>query len=518
MKKYYLLLGFIVGLFACTQENNLYDELSDGRQKTVLKQAGDGVHDLLGFSYDITKEYLHVDAAPRVVLDIAAFKRDNPNRYYYPTSTIGNTEFYSGATAVDMLEEIKTKSKSSASLTGIPLPFGAAFGGSIKTETETDTKYTFSSKYSYARADVIKRVKRLYLDADLQMLLKYVHSTFYENLNRLSPDQFVAEYGTHVLTDITIGGRLTFTYRSCITEESNYSRKKEIVEAGVKFSIGKFGADANKSHENETIKSLNTKNTSSKVWVNYHGGEQSGLSFEYDGSVGPPKTNFSLTTWEGSVKDSNAALTDINWAKAYPIYDFITDPTKKAQIKAAVEKYIASKKVEEILELLPLFRIYDLKTGDVFCTSFYDEAKILVGTGNYVWDDGISHMNKTPIQGYLLKKQIAGTIPLYRLYNRKNDVFCTTFYDEARIHVNSGSYVWDDGINHVNKTPIQGYVYKTQVPGTIPLYRLYNRKNDVFCTTFYDEARIHVNSGSYVWDDGINHMNKTSIQGYIYPY
>ena len=428
MKKNYFLVVLLFSLFSCS-EDSILDETPKEIPELTLKQAGDGVHDLLGFSYDATKEYLHVDAAPRTVLDIDAFKRDHADRYYNPSSTIGNSETYSGANATDMLEEIKTKNKVSANAS-----YGL-FGGSIKIENELDVKQTFSTKYSYARQDVIKRTRRLYLDADLDMLLKYVKPVFYENLNNLTPDQFVASYGTHVLADITIGGRLSFLYRSTIIEDNSSSRKKEIVEAGVKFGVGSFGADADNSHEKETIKSLNKKNSTWKMWVNYHGGERSGQSFTYDSDKGLSTSTFNPSDWEASVNNNNAALVEINWDRAYPIYEFITDPVKKAQIKAAVEKYIASKKVD-VIELFPLYEYWNAKDNDHYYTTEYGST---MGGGLWKYNG---------ITGYIFKNKITGTTTLYEYWHAGlNDHYYTTEYSSTM-----GGGLW-------KYNGITGYIY-----------------------------------------------------------
>ena len=41
--------------------------------KVTTRQASDGEYDLLGFSYDITGDYLHVDNAKKMVVDIKSF-------------------------------------------------------------------------------------------------------------------------------------------------------------------------------------------------------------------------------------------------------------------------------------------------------------------------------------------------------------------------------------------------------------------------------------------------------------
>ncbi len=168
---------------------------------------------------------------------------------------------------------------------------------------------------------VIKRIKRLYLDVvDANDLIPYLSTAFINNLNKMTPEQFVEEYGTHVLLDISIGGRLQFNYRSVITETDNNIEKKKIVEAGAKTSIGIFGASGNGSHETTEVKNLNKKNSNWDVEISYHGGTNSGLNYSLTSTEGLTSIQFNKTQWEESVSDKNAALVDINWNKT-PLYE-----------------------------------------------------------------------------------------------------------------------------------------------------------------------------------------------------
>lgn len=216
---------------------------------------------MLGFSYDITGDYLHVDNAKKMVVDINSFIGDpnNKDRFYNPVTIIANEDFYAGANVEEFLQEIKDKrvTGGSGGLKIGPL----SLSGSAKVTKEKNERYSYSNKYSFARVDVIKRIKRLYLDVvDANDLIPYLSTAFINNLNKMTPEQFVEEYGTHVLLDISIGGRLQFNYRSVITETDNNIEKKKIVEAGAKTSIGIFGASGNGSHETSEVKNLNKKN------------------------------------------------------------------------------------------------------------------------------------------------------------------------------------------------------------------------------------------------------------------
>ena len=51
-------------------------------------------------------------------------------------------------------------------------------------------------------------------------------------------------YGTHVLTNITVGGKYTAYYKSAIIEENSSTEKTEIVSAGAKYNLSNIGLDA----------------------------------------------------------------------------------------------------------------------------------------------------------------------------------------------------------------------------------------------------------------------------------
>lgn len=399
MKKIYWLFGLLLAIcYSCAELDELSntEPLATISTTPVTRMPADRKWDALGFGYDITGEYLHVNSIKNKIIDIEAFEKVYSDRCYNPATVIGSTETHAGANVTEFLEEI-TKGKSFDLGSNI-----IAFSGTISNKSEFQSKSEYSSNYSFARGDVIKRVKRLYLDiSDVSMLLPFVTPSFYQNLELYTPDKFVEVYGTHVLVDITIGGRLSFLYRSIIAGNNEYDRKKKIVESGLKFSIWKIGANTNSSYNTETIRQLKTKNTQWECFVEYHGGTNGGRSdtFNAEGGV---STTINQSAWEQSVNDGNAALVEVDWNKAIPIWDFIEDSTKKEEIKQAVIKYVESRKIEMIEgeEMVPLYRFYIPWCGDYLFT--YQQEEML-----------LNGYQQQEIVGYVYRSQIPGTIPMY---------------------------------------------------------------------------------------------------------
>ena len=482
----------VILLFAsCSKEesSNMNDILP--QTKGIINQK----YYSLGASYDITYNYLDIDATKYPVVDIDAFLKSNPNSYIENNTTHGSINIASGATAEEYIREFAEQHEGSIGIMEL-------IGKNIKFESDLHTKSTYSSKYSYGRGDIIKRVKRVYLNETPSMLQNYLIPEFIRDLTILPPDDFVKKYGTHVLLDITLGGRIQFDYRSTIYATNNLTDKKRIVEAGLKLSIGKFGADASGSFTQQEIVSTSQKNATWNTTIEFYGGENSGTSYVYDSENGLTSTGFNLSSWENSVNEKNATIIQINSNKTYPIYDFISDKFLKEQIKDAVERYTKAQEIT-IIPVKPLYRLYSKNTRNTFFTSSLEEANHYQKQG-YKFDYGEAHY----LQGYVFEKEQPNTVPILRLYKKSNsNTFFTTSYQEAEYYNRKG-YKPDHGITNY----ILGYVYKEYMgANTTAIYRMYKGSiSNTFMTTNYNEALEYLKEG-YSWDKGTTNY----IQGYI---
>lgn len=518
MKKNYLLTLLCLISFSCTNEEPFWKENSsnsnDSNQEIHLRPITNGPYNVLGYAYDVTGEYLGPYEAKFAVIDIDAFKRDHSGYLY--TNDIGFTknEYYSGATAKDFVKEIESKTNYHNSISifdGSDKDKNEIFTGNITQKGEYKDKYTYSSKYAFSRADVKKTIRRVYMDTDVTTLSRYLTENFKTDVDkliagRLSADSFVSKYGTHVLTDITIGGRLNFLYRSTIVSEENYSKKKNIVESGLKVFLNHLKLENTTTIEGESITSLNEKNASWQCKIESYGGTYSGIGqTSFSSETGYPSISINTGEWEKTIQTENAALTDINWEKAYPIYEFISNSSIKTKVKVAVRNYIQSKKLE-VKELLPLYRLYRSEGQNSFYTTSWAEVDMYIRKYNYYLDN----VQTQYVQGYVFKNQEPGTLPLYRLYHATaRNSFYTTSLAEANTYINQWGYYFDDVITG----RIQGYVYPTQKDNTVALYRLYHSgAQNSFLTSSLEEANTYI----YQWGYYVDSPQKE--YAYLFPY
>ena len=109
MKKlFYWILSSIV-LFSCSETELLDNSIDD--QLITTRASGDGLYDVLGYGYDITKEYLHPMSVCNPVLDIEKYKQDYGERLVTGTPSFGGDQMYYGYSASDYTKDITKETK-----------------------------------------------------------------------------------------------------------------------------------------------------------------------------------------------------------------------------------------------------------------------------------------------------------------------------------------------------------------------------------------------------------------------
>lgn len=458
MRKIYYLLGVLPIFYSCSELESCHNEISLVSD-VITRTAGDGKYDVLGYGYDITDEYMGENSVRLKILDVDAFVKNDSGRYDNPFLGVIDQRVYAGENAYSFLDQLIKDSNFNGSVASVGKAAGDSgyFSATIKTGFKSDRKYFYSSKYSFARAEVLKKQRRYLLNTDVETLSRYLSSVFVEDLNKYSADKIVEMYGTHVLANIVVGGTYIAYYKSAIVETDTRNEKTKTVSAGAKFNLSKIGLDANGTWSTTEITETNNKNSNWECYIKSIGGSTSGTSITLNPNQGPTFT-INLGDWTKSVDDQHSRLIDVDWNATYPIYDLISDPIKKQEIKEAVQRYINSKKID-VIDIIPVFRYYSNKHVDHMFATHWRGAN----------DNGDVYEE---VACYICATQESGTIPLYQYYNSK--------------HVNHmyPAHYRGENDNGDRCEGVIGYVYPTQVEGTVPLYRYYNSKhvNHMYCT------------------------------------
>ena len=485
-QKGFWMLGLLLSFYSCSELEELPIDLTSN---VVTRTPGDGLNDALGYGYDITDEYLGEKSTKLRILDVAKFVKDNPDRYDNPFIGIIDQRVFAGEDAISFLKQLITDTNFNNSIASVGKDAKADsgfFSATITTGFKSNTKYSYSSKYSFAKAEVFKKQRKYLLNSDIQTLSKYLSLSFTEDLDKYSADKIVEMYGTHVLTNITVGGVYTAYYKSSIIEEDNHIEKTNTVSAGVKFNTSKIGLDSNGSWSSTEITEKNKKNSNWECYVKCLGGSTSGTSYTINPNQGTTVT-INLGDWTKSVDDKNSRLVDVDWNATYPIYELISDPIKKQEIKDAVLRYIDSKKIE-ILSLRPMFEMYSPSMRDRYYV--------------FKWSDVLKEINEWGAEyrwfdGYILENPIENTNPMYEMYDPKTrDRYYVFSWEAVLREVNEwgAEYRWHDG-----------YILTVPTENKKPMYEMFDpyTKDRYFVFSWNDVVSgVNEWGAEYRWHDG----------------
>lgn len=331
MKKLFLFMSWVMLILSgCADEDIIERNSPSFPQSVNTRSAGDGVYDILGYGYDITGPYLDTKSSRAIVFDtnkllekglITPYKLEE-SRFRYS----------SGKDVIDF-----TTNMSSSLQMSTPGILKVIGGASLNIAFGGNSHYNSDYSFAYCTQQYIDSRYRI-SEADINVLKTCLTKQFIERLSTYTPEQIVEEYGTHVLKDIYLGAKFEVYYMA----KSTSSSKKESINAGLGASLfslfkmdGKFQYD----------ESLAITNKEQSLYYFTIGGDP---AVGVQGSLNPEDSpSIDIGKWMASVKSSTPKFIDVdnNSQSFIPIYELVTDPTKKQTLKAYIDNYIKSKEV-----------------------------------------------------------------------------------------------------------------------------------------------------------------------------
>lgn len=331
MKKLFLFMSWVMLILSSCADEDIIERNSPSFPQSVnTRSAGDGVYDILGYGYDITGPYLDTKSSRAIVFDtnkllekglITPYKLEE-SRFRYS----------SGKDVIDF-----TTNMSSSLQMNTPGILKVIGGASLNIAFGGNSHYNSDYSFAYCTQQYIDSRYRI-SEADINVLKTCLTKQFIERLSTYTPEQIVEEYGTHVLKDIYLGAKFEVYYMA----KSTSSSKKESINAGLGASLfslfkmdGKFQYD----------ESLAITNKEQSLYYFTIGGDP---AVGVQGSLNPENSpSIDIGKWMASVKSSTPKFIDVdnNSQSFIPIYELVTDPTKKQTLKAYIDNYIKSKEV-----------------------------------------------------------------------------------------------------------------------------------------------------------------------------
>lgn len=239
---------------------------------------------------------------------------------------------------------------------------------------------------------------------------------------------------------------------------SETSAKRETVKAGCSSNIlSVFQINVNESYRDSLI----TKNKEQLLIYKTEGGDPSKAlvgTLNLDSSVTP---QVNISSWQNSCNTSNMVLIDAIPGTVIPLYEFVSDATKRNELKLAIEEYATQRSYIDVGDPIPLYQ-YSFKAGTLYnCDNKYytiDYDEYGQGKDGYLY-------NK--IVGYVFSSAFrpSGSIPLYK-YRAEFPSYETVGGRTHRIFVPSYYYTTDwkgeecGGVKGRCVSELPCYIYK----------------------------------------------------------
>ncbi|MDD3495363.1 MAG: MAC/perforin domain-containing protein [Dysgonamonadaceae bacterium] len=348
----YMLL--FIGVFSACEDKNPIGEIPlvepEISYSTSTRGAGYGPYDALGYGYDCAYSDLKgSDFIRKAVIDVnkcLTGKGTDPltgNQVNVTPLTIDSAIIHQGGNSDETWGYNFNEYKESMNnATNISVSVGKGkinfFTAELKNYYTDSIRY--SQVYSFYRLDAIKTVRKLSFSHTLPDELKYfLNDNFISDTKNLSAKTLIERYGTHVLTDIRLGGMGSIFFNARLNSSSSTNKFK--LDAKAVYS----GITAQTNYAIEKNRFQDFRDV--HIHIHTIGGSepiaQSSIKFDAEKSQ-LEDLNFDYVLWLKGVSEKTEEIIGTGNPNTviYPISEFIFDPIKKIQVEQAIIDYVNS--------------------------------------------------------------------------------------------------------------------------------------------------------------------------------
>lgn len=337
MKKNVCLLLLLVFILASCKNNEPVDlpqTLTTSTTPTTstaltypigIGSSGDTINGLLGYGYDATGFCDTISVRAKVLESLP-----NGDIFYGRPNTTFPT-IVSGASFIQLMNKINNPNFGESG-TALILHLKSL----MKLATKSDS-INPNDAFTYYAITYINSHRKFYYGIDVQ---NYVTPSFKNDIVSLSAQELVLKYGTHVLTEVFAGTRFEVLYRCRFANYSSESSCEQLFYNRMKeYTGGTFGIinDFN----------TNTKLSQTDEQLIYNsGGSRKKLCGVINASDYNPD---SIRVDPGQIfseKNIKTQFISIGTDGILPLYELISDATKKQEVKTYIEKYMTASSVK----------------------------------------------------------------------------------------------------------------------------------------------------------------------------
>ncbi|MFC3562555.1 MAC/perforin domain-containing protein [Pedobacter jamesrossensis] len=335
MKKTLLTLAVLVLLASCKKNSDEIIEpikplspdiplaVTGATKETEAIYPSSTLYNYLGYGYDATENFNSESSIRANVVDMPGFDADPLHTVSLNLGTKSSWTTIVAKNAVDLSEKFSNSHKETKGLRLFANTLIEAFPGAAV----TDKKYI----YGYYSFYMIRKTLRFYYD---QSVNNFLSNQFKQDVNLLNAENLIKKYGTHILIGLNVGAKFDVIYQA----EALGENKEEISNEGFNYALKRaFGLF---SGSLDDVKLINLhKNSSAKVYYSSIGGDIRKLETQKIND----RTFLNISNWVSTTTEDKARFMGVLNEGLVPIYNFIDDKVKKAEVKAYLEQYFAVK-------------------------------------------------------------------------------------------------------------------------------------------------------------------------------
>ncbi|OFX25469.1 MAG: hypothetical protein A2033_09015 [Bacteroidetes bacterium GWA2_31_9] len=264
-------------------------------------------NDVIGRGYDVFGEYANKSSIKDYpILDFTKCTTKNEGKYVIPSIIL---------LKFDPTKDIKDVSGSSIN------DYSKSLAQSVNLKANA---FFFAgsanSNFNYNSLQTEKRYYQTKMDRNLQWkisldtrpdtlaLAKYLDETFKKELLTKSPEYIFENYGTHIIVQALLGGRIDFSYSEKITGNTTQSDVESVLSG--RYGILKGG------YSNSNGQGINSSLTNKEVKLKVIGGETLYINEDLSSEQ--------YNTWAAGIPN-NSTLCDFTNNSLIPIWSIVTD-------------------------------------------------------------------------------------------------------------------------------------------------------------------------------------------------
>jgi len=338
MKKLTFILLIIIIITSCNDEMIQFEALQQDSFDT--RAAGDGKYDILGYGYNcFYSDFRDPKYSKAKVIDldmltsgIGRNQLTGDKMTFVPTEIIeailhgqAETRLAYGESIDKLAQDIKVNTKAKLGDTLLKL-----FSLDLKATVNSSDSSTIQN--AFYRIESLRITRKLTLPYTNPSRLRYfVTNEFLSDIEYLSGEEIITKYGTHVATDILLGGNFTglytgYLYNNTSTLQTEFKAKSSFLLSSVKAGVN-YDTNSFKSFSNVNIY-MKTQGGTKPITINIAqttNGLLDNVSLNYD-------------DWLNSVNRESESLIGVGSpdTEIFLISEFIDNPIKKQQVEFAL--------------------------------------------------------------------------------------------------------------------------------------------------------------------------------------